>query len=341
MGSIRIKDLPSLSRTIANADMFAVSANGQDCKVNVGALRTAFSLKPLNATENGTYNPADDNAYGYSPVTVNVRGSGAVMAFIKVTYMAGNVATCTKGAVTLTSDTSGNYIFDIPEEGTWVLTSGNITKAVTVAYGEAMSVNIQPDLPYSTEANIIALANVDNFVAQAETWGGLSRAYGSSTLYTDYVQSSQNFYYAAQSGEASFTIYLTYQAYTASLARMCAIYTSETNPGKPCFFQESGTLYAYDNGNVSTSKSSSAKHVLTVSRDDSTNIVKWYVDGALFRTSSGYNRPPIYTYFNGTGSSGYRATLNIYSMGVVLGAETDETVIANQAHLMNKYGMSA
>ena len=44
---------------------------GQD-----GAFRTEPVIVAKNITENGTYDPATDNADGYAPVTVNVEGGG-------------------------------------------------------------------------------------------------------------------------------------------------------------------------------------------------------------------------------------------------------------------------
>lgn len=54
------------------------------------------------------------------------RGGGAkadVFAFIVVTYPAGSTLTATKGSKVLTAgDTTGKWVFDIPEAGTWVVT---------------------------------------------------------------------------------------------------------------------------------------------------------------------------------------------------------------------------
>lgn len=298
------------------------------------------TIESLSVTENGTYTAPSGKAY--SPITVNVSGGGGtVVAFIIASYNAGDTVTCSKGATTLTSDTSGYYVFDIPETGSWTLTDGNTTQTVTVEHGDAVSINLISDLPYSETANIIAFANIDNFDAQLQTWGGLSLDNsGTITQISDYVQSNKNFSYQAQSGETSFTIYMTYQGTSTGLARLCAIYTSETNPGKPCWFQENGKILVYDNGNVTSGLSCTDKHVLALSRNATTNVVKWYIDGALFRASSGYTKTPVYAYINGTGTT-YISTLNIYSMGVVLGAESDETVIANHQYLMSKYGVSA
>ena len=302
-----------------------------------------ITVESLSVTENGTYTAPSGKAY--SPITVNVSGGGGtVVALINATYNAGDTVTCSKGAITLTSDSSGSYLFNVPEAGSWTLTDGTITRTVTAAYGEARSVHFESDLPYSVAENIRVLANADNFDSQSRTWDGLyAWTINSASLVDNYVQTDGNYRYQPGNGEKSFTVYLAFQGTTTSSARLCAIYTGDSYPGRPCWSQENRKVIVYDNGNVDTDKSCLEKHVLSISRDESTNTVKWYIDGALFRTSTGYTSTPGYVYFNGTGSAwrDYVTELKIYSMGVVLGAEADETVIANHNRLMNKYGVSA
>lgn len=49
-------------------------------------------------------------------------GGGTAYAYIKVTYPAGSTCTCTKGTKTLRAkNTGGEYIFYIPEAGTWTV----------------------------------------------------------------------------------------------------------------------------------------------------------------------------------------------------------------------------
>lgn len=63
-------------------------------------------------------------------------GIAEAYAAIGVTYPAGSVCTCTKGTKTLTAkDTSGSYLFLIPEAGTWIVscTDGTDTASESVA----------------------------------------------------------------------------------------------------------------------------------------------------------------------------------------------------------------
>lgn len=68
-----------------------------------------------------------------------VSGYSMTMAFfsaiINVKYPAGSICTCSDGTTTLTAtDTSGSFAFDVPNAGTWTVTStnGEFTKSETV-----------------------------------------------------------------------------------------------------------------------------------------------------------------------------------------------------------------
>lgn len=63
-------------------------------------------------------------------------GSGKLFAAIGVTYPAGSTLTCTNGTKTLTAKTtSGQWVFAIPEAGTWTVTAtdGTSTKSQSVS----------------------------------------------------------------------------------------------------------------------------------------------------------------------------------------------------------------
>lgn len=75
-------------------------------------------------------------------------GSGKLFAAIGVTYPAGSTLTCTNGTKTLTAKTtSGQWVFAIPEAGTWTVTAtdGTNTKSQSVeitAEGQSVSVTL-------------------------------------------------------------------------------------------------------------------------------------------------------------------------------------------------------
>lgn len=59
-------------------------------------------------------------------------GSGKLFAAIGVTYPAGSAVTCTNGIKTLTAKTtSGQWVFAIPEAGTWTVTSTDGTETAS------------------------------------------------------------------------------------------------------------------------------------------------------------------------------------------------------------------
>ena len=73
----------------------------------------------------------------------NVAGT-KLFAAIGVTYPAGSTATCSKGTKTLTAkNTSGQWVFAIPEAGTWTVTAGNKSQSVIISdEGQFESVNL-------------------------------------------------------------------------------------------------------------------------------------------------------------------------------------------------------
>ena len=59
-------------------------------------------------------------------------GIGSAKAAISVTYPSGSTCTCTKGSRTLRAkDTSGSYLFLIPEAGAWTVSCTDGTKTVS------------------------------------------------------------------------------------------------------------------------------------------------------------------------------------------------------------------
>lgn len=286
---------------------------------------------------------ADSGFLGLKSVMVLMNATAvSVFAFVKCVYEAGKAVSATNGHITLTGDTTGKYVFPLPESGDWVFSSdGNSVAKSMYEFGVSETV-IFIYLPESNSANIKAEAYVDNFQANSSNWGGLTK--NDVTKYT-YVQgndfvtiASDSLFYAPLSGEESFTAYYVLQCAEGNLARLLAIYTSETDPGKPCWFKEYGKYKAYDRRNQDTDFSALNKIVLAISRDAETGAVKWYINGTLFRTNTGYTQQPNYIYYNGTGNS-YLANTKAYFMGLVLGAENDETVLGNMQNLMNLFGI--
>ena len=81
MSNIRIKDLPTLNRALATGDVLAIDSGSGSAKVDFSTLKQQVNnvtLVSKTITVNGVYDPASDDAYGYSTVTVDVT-SGALV----------------------------------------------------------------------------------------------------------------------------------------------------------------------------------------------------------------------------------------------------------------------
>lgn len=81
-------------------------------------------------------------------------GAGTkLFAAIGVTYPAGSTVTCTNGTKTLTAKTtSGQWVFAIPEAGTWTVTAGTKSKSVAITTeGQFESVNLAEIVLYDGE----------------------------------------------------------------------------------------------------------------------------------------------------------------------------------------------
>lgn len=88
-----------------------------------------------------------------------VSGGAKPFGYIFVTYPAGSSVTCTKGSTTLSAEnTSGQWVFAIPEAGAWTVaaTDGTNTKSESVsitAEGQSVSVELSYQLVLFDGAN--------------------------------------------------------------------------------------------------------------------------------------------------------------------------------------------
>lgn len=90
-------------------------------------------------------------------------GKSDVFAFIVVTYPEGSTLTATKGSKVLTAgDTTGTWVFDIPEAGTWTVTATlnekTATRNVTITE-KGQSTEIGMSYRYYLIQNGVALSN--------------------------------------------------------------------------------------------------------------------------------------------------------------------------------------
>lgn len=123
-------------------------------------------------------------------------GSGKLFAAIGVTYPAGSTLTCTNGTKTLTAKTtSGQWVFAIPEAGTWTVTAtqGTNTKSQSVEItteGQLESVELSYQFVLFDGGQIVPMSSGFVYTGCSVSFaGGLitvtSTEYGSVSAVTD------------------------------------------------------------------------------------------------------------------------------------------------------------
>lgn len=106
-------------------------------------------------------------------------GTGKSVAAISVTYPAGSTCTCSNGTKTLTAkDTSGVWLFTLPEAGIWVVscTDGvnTATKNINLEYKTAVSVALAYRFDIVTSGSVASGLQVSGKYAQNVSYGGRS-----------------------------------------------------------------------------------------------------------------------------------------------------------------------
>lgn len=164
----------------------------------IGAIPTGgdVTVEALSVTQNGTYIAPTGKAY--SPVTVNVSGGGSVYAFVRVIYLPGNTITASDGTTTQNGDTSGDYIFALPNGGTWTFTSGGNTTTLTPTYASSNTtttlniVSLVPVLSSLTGSNGVVIYNDAvnfNWNSADDVWKAFD---GNLTDYGQYKSENQS-----------------------------------------------------------------------------------------------------------------------------------------------------
>lgn len=141
--------------------------------INNGVL-VAQTARSNSITENGTYDTTLNDE-----ITVNVSGGGSSIvpfALAKVIYNVGDTVTATDGTTTLTGDTSGEYIFGIPNSGSWTFIAGNKSKTISVTKnGSGIEINLGLEIvswSTGTDEQIAAMVTaLDNGVISIQDTG--------------------------------------------------------------------------------------------------------------------------------------------------------------------------
>lgn len=178
----------------------------------------------------------------------NVAGS-KLFAAIGVTYPAGSTLTCTNGTKTLKAKTtSGQWVFAIPEVGTWTLeiTDGTRTKSQSVNIStEGQSENVK--LVYWGGTLYDA---GDEYAAVTGGWIAEGMSY--NTTYKDKVvptvtRNADNIVMNVARTNAGGTLRIADKVYIADYTKLTAdIFASDVEFCSICFWTEIGT-YRTDN----------------------------------------------------------------------------------------------
>lgn len=126
----------------------------------------------------GLYIAAVEGADGFSRVRVTAGGGGQTYGFVHVIFDKGYVVTATQGSTSISSDTSGRYVFALPFDGTWVFTSSHPNgagKSKSISLTEYGTVQDLACLYGSLLANSLDVpvceALPEDYVDGALTWG--------------------------------------------------------------------------------------------------------------------------------------------------------------------------
>lgn len=129
----------------------------------------------------------------YSPL---LAGGGKVYAYIKVTYPAGSICTCSNGTKTLTAkDTGGECIFYIPEAGTWTV---SCTDGTSSAESAPISVTTQNQID-----SIILSYNLVLYSAGTEYVGFENKRYTAQSLVGTYANNGNYYTLGAANADTS------------------------------------------------------------------------------------------------------------------------------------------
>jgi len=333
-GTANVKDYASASVSVPNS--YAAGDEGK--VVSNGALvsQTAHAT----VTENGTIDTTLNNS-----VVVDVSGN-AVYAFAYVVYKQGNTVTATDGTTTLTSDTSGAYVFAITDAGTWTFVDAiaGISISYTFAvYGERKPLYVIDHLPYST--TVLGEAIGDNYVSGASTWDDFdvtgtpadarkNQSYGVSVVNLPLTAKAE---FTMPTGD--FTTYAVMKNYTnGGNNYIFGIPYSMSNGNGVGFTSTGGKINASNfGGNYSTNIDSMLWHVYAISVDTSTKKVRMFLDGVFQKEWSYNNIGNVYVTGEGSNNSGRQSNADVAYVGVSDGCESDATVISNMGILMNMF----
>ena len=306
----------------------------------------------------GVYNASADGADGYSVVRVTTGGGSDCVGFVHVKFDAGETISAYSGTHRLVSDTTGDYYFQIPSEGTWTFeNTQHRSTSATVEYGHSYTVALHNTiLPYSIDDDILSYNVASDW--NNGSWNNLVIHGTASDVSYDQNDDALHFpttvypSYTLPNINKAATAYAVIKTYRnvggdKGLIGFSYAYTGGCCPGMYSLNNKiSYTVYGWD---TSTGVDAiESYHVLTVAIESDYNPVTgsvtvkrahFYIDGSkkavLNFTTSGDAKLGAYT------DSAGRNDILVKFFAVVDGCETDETIINNHQIIMDRYGIAA
>lgn len=170
-------------------DSLNITANGTYNHAALGGyspvvvnVPTSGVMTQLSVTANGVYTPSA-GVDGFNSVNVNVpAGSVNAMAIIRAHYPAGSICTATKGSYTFNSNANGEFLFCLPESGTWNLTCGSYISQVTLNNYQMKQAYLGID-QLKQRCAMTSYARLSNTIGDSVLCGGRGFEKTSNSLY--------------------------------------------------------------------------------------------------------------------------------------------------------------
>lgn len=305
-------------------------------------VKRAETLVSKTVTQNGAYDPADDDADGYSGVTVNVPNTYAAGDEGKVVY---NGALVAQGSQTVTQN--GTYDTTLKNEVIVDVEGGGGGGGEPIDYSY---------LPNSDADNVLASSDytmLDGLKVGAFDVFVYPSLYNLTSTPFELTVDANGLYlqYGVKVGKwlsdanTDVTVYFVGKRTTnARYFVFMDIPYALSNGNSPSFYNNIGT-YAVETtifaSNASTVYSSDTEHIYAISLDASTKTAKWYIDGNLLRTYNYGNSGNIALIGGGAPTTlDYDSDIYFKYGGVVEECESDATIIANMQAIATKLGIT-
>lgn len=303
-GTVNVKDYETAEVNVPSG----ITAADEGKVVKNGAL-VAQTARATAITVNGTYDTTENNS-----VTVNVSGGGG-------------------GAVVQPLSVTQNGTYNPPSG-----VDGYAPVTVNVSGGGGLS----PSLPASVQADILASAHAGNFSAESTAWGGLTIS-GTAYKNRDFISFfGTNSYASYDFGSAnhSATIYIVcFAGNTGSYPQIINVPYASSGGNVPTIDHNNGTLNAGTWGNTLIPGGMVHQLFAMAMRiDNDSKKVKFY-KGSTYAEDIGFTNSGQVFFASKGYSSNPTANASFGYIGIVDGAESDETILANLQSLMSVFGI--